>query len=287
MENKRPPRKDIFFMELEDVKIDKGFNQRFDYGDLESLANSIMENGVLQPIHVFKKEKDKTYYVLDGHRRFKACKIAKERGWTGLIPVLKTGNTTPTEAERTLAIITHNGGKPLNLLEEGMVYRKLLDLGMNNSEISRKVGKSVTHIISCAKLFDLKGGLVDKIKSGVVTATMVIDALKDYSEDELDDLLEEKSNEGLEKITLKHLKPKQEKAEDEETEKEPKTIDKIKNIKAFLLEAKTIIAQAKKDGVKPVFVNPFYMIEALETLSKGKMTPKEFIEDLYANKIKI
>lgn len=215
---------------IEDLAIEHGLNKRFHYGDLQQLADSIKENGVIQPLHVFSKPGDEVLYIMDGHRRFKAAKLATTDGWKGELPVIKWGRSVPTEEEKTLAIITHNGGKPLNLLEEGTVYATLLKLGMSNSEISRKVGKSVTHVISCAGLTDLNVKLIDKIKNGVVTATMVMDELKRFDQDELNELIDQAvETEGKPKVTRKHLSKITTKRETVKAIKESYTVKEMKD----------------------------------------------------------
>lgn len=48
-------RSDLFLIDHRNVLIEEGFNCREDYGDIEALAQSIITNGQLEPILVFKK----------------------------------------------------------------------------------------------------------------------------------------------------------------------------------------------------------------------------------------
>lgn len=266
MSTKKYQRKDIYMVPIKDLAIDHGFNIRFDYGQLKELADSIKENGVVNPLHVYTKSGGDKLYIIDGHRRFKACKMATDSGWVGLIPVLKFGRKQPTEQEKTLIMLTHNAGKPLNALEEGMVYTRLLDLGMNNTEISNKVGKSVTHVIKYAKLSNLNENLIEKIKTGVVTATMVVDELKNISEEELNEAIDEAiSSKELTKITKKHLKKKLPKP----------TVNVRVNVPEFLTHLSGVLEDKKVE-----FVNPKFMLVSMLGVYNGTLSEEDFIDFL-------
>ena len=57
-------RKDLFIVDFSEVTLVDGFNVRYDYGDIDSLAESIRENGVKMPIRAYRE--NKKYQIVDG-----------------------------------------------------------------------------------------------------------------------------------------------------------------------------------------------------------------------------
>lgn len=199
----RPTRRDMFFVGFEFLRIVEGFNVRYDYGDLEELANSIAENGVKVPLRGYK-DKD-LYYITDGHRRYRALKLLQERGIEVNAPfVVETKDYN--DEKRTLDLLLTNDGKKLTLLEEADVYTRLHNFGWSQSEIARKTGKSLTHISNCFLLMSASTKLLRMIREGKVSATVVIDNLKEVSSKELEDSIDEAiADTGKDKVTRKHL----------------------------------------------------------------------------------
>ena len=74
----KPKKKDLFSISPNDIDVEKGFNPRQDYGDMDLLINQVRENGVLVPLRGFKQKGGK-YIITDGHRRLQAAKeVVKE-----------------------------------------------------------------------------------------------------------------------------------------------------------------------------------------------------------------
>ena len=72
-------------LDVGDIIIKDGRNKRFDFGELEELADSIEANGVTEPIKVQYKEGVNS--LVNGHRRVAACKLVKERYKNKKIPL--------------------------------------------------------------------------------------------------------------------------------------------------------------------------------------------------------
>lgn len=108
----------------------------FDQTSLEELAQSIKENGLIEPIIVTKR--GKRYMIIAGERRWRACGIAGIDEI--LILVKKADNRTVAE----LALLENLQRKDLNILEEAKAFEGLVNMGMSHEEIARKMGMKGT-----------------------------------------------------------------------------------------------------------------------------------------------
>ena len=97
---------------IEDIKVSS--NVRKDYGDLVELTDSIMENGVLQPLELGKDN-----VLIDGYRRLKAAKLAKLEE----VPVFHSESNFGTQLKQ---IIYGMHNKNLNPIEEGNAFKKAM-----------------------------------------------------------------------------------------------------------------------------------------------------------------
>ena len=180
MEELKAKRKDMLQLPFSQIEIEIGFNVRFDYGDIDELANSIAENGVLVPLRGYKIRGEDRYIITDGHRRYAAVKRLEDRDEEYsriLIPFL-VESTKQTEEDRIAGMWVFNSGKPLSILEKAFVVERLLDRGWTISDIAKKVGKSVTHIRDCKILCEAGVDLHNLIIEGKVAGTTVLEGLK-------------------------------------------------------------------------------------------------------------
>ena len=133
----------------------------FDEDRLRELANSIKENGVLQPI-IVRKSKLIGYELLVGERRFQASKLA------GLETIPAIIRTYSDEEMMTLSILENLQRENLNPLEESKSLAQLSDkLGMTHDEIAKALGKSRSYVSNLIRLL----GLPDKILKHVENRT--------------------------------------------------------------------------------------------------------------------
>ena len=136
----------------------------FDKEALETLAASIMENGLLQPILV-REYGDGRYQIIAGERRFRACKLA---GLTEISAIILERDDKKT-AE--IALIENVQREDLNPIEEAMGYRALAEeYDMTQEEISIKVGKSRSAITNTLRLLDLPDVILPLVASGDLSA---------------------------------------------------------------------------------------------------------------------
>lgn len=134
--------------------------QEFGEGALNSLADSLKENGVLQALAV-EDAGDGWYIIHDGERRWRAAKIA------GLptVPCLITPGLNGTgNRDRLLrALVANEQRVGLNPIEQANAYQALVDLGYKTYEIARSVNKSENHIVATRKLLQLDKEIQDLI----------------------------------------------------------------------------------------------------------------------------
>jgi ParB family transcriptional regulator, chromosome partitioning protein len=126
--------------------------QHFNEESLNSLAASIAELGVLQPI-IVRPDADNPgkFELIAGERRWRAAQIAK----LNQIPVLVQSDVDDVNSlER--AIVENLHREDLNPLEEAAAYQQLInDFGMTHEAIAKRVGKSRTNITNSLRLLNL------------------------------------------------------------------------------------------------------------------------------------
>ena len=189
----------------------------FDKEALEELANSIKENGLLQPILV-REYGNGRYQIIAGERRFRACKLAE----LGEIPAIILDKSDKAVAE--IALIENLQREDLNPVEEAMAYRSLAtEYDMTQEELSQKIGKSRSAIANTVRLLDLPEEILTMVASKELSAghARTLLAVKDP---EMMLLLAQRAAEGdmsvrqLEEEVKKinKMKPKVEEEEEEE-----------------------------------------------------------------------
>lgn len=130
---------------------------------LNELADSIRENGVLQPLLVRKKGED--YEIIAGERRYQASKIA---GLEELPVIVKE---VDDQKMLELALIENLQRSDLNPIEEAKGYRQLIKAsGMTQEALSKAVSKSRSSITNSLRLLDLPEPVQQYLFDGRLTA---------------------------------------------------------------------------------------------------------------------
>ena len=122
---------------------------RKDLGDLTELADSIREQGVLQPL-IVEPTAFNSYRLLAGERRHAACRIA------GLATAPCIVRTVEEHERLALQLIENLHRKALNPLEEATAFQRLLDeFNLTQRELAQRLGKSVASVNQTLRLLDL------------------------------------------------------------------------------------------------------------------------------------
>ena len=122
----------------------------FNHDEIDELANSIKENGLIQPIILRKADDENHYEIIAGERRFRAAKIA---GFTKIPSIVKKLNN---HEALELAIIENVQRSDLSLIEEAAGYKQLIEeFSYTQDQISKRIGKSRSHVTNLLRLLTL------------------------------------------------------------------------------------------------------------------------------------
>lgn len=128
----------------------------FDEAALQELAASIKENGVFQPIIV--KKSIKGYEIIAGERRVKASTLA------GLETIPAIIRDFTDEEMMQIALLENLQREDLNAIEEANAYKAMIDsLGITQEELSKKLGKSRSHVTNMIGLLRLPNNVQDLV----------------------------------------------------------------------------------------------------------------------------
>ena len=138
--------------------------QDFDEEELQALADSIEEHGIIQPLTV--RQLDSGYYqIIAGERRWRAARIA------GLSEVPVVVMEADDRKAMELALIENLQRQDLNAVEEALGYRSLMeDYGLTQDEAAKRVGKSRPAVANSLRLLGLCPEVLERLRKGELTA---------------------------------------------------------------------------------------------------------------------
>lgn len=126
---------------------------------IEELKESILEYGIIQPLIVRKSIKG--YEIVVGERRFRA---AKEAGLTEVPVVVKE---LTDERMMELALLENLQREDLTPIEEASAYASLMkELDITQEELSKRLGKSRSHIANMVRLLSLPNNVIAYMNNG-------------------------------------------------------------------------------------------------------------------------
>jgi len=138
----------------------------FDRDELESLAASIREKGIIQPLIVrADPENSNSYQIVAGERRWRAAQMAQQHE----VPVLVRELSGSEVLE--IAIIENIQRTDLNPIEEASGYKQLMERFEHTQEmLSQTVAKSRSHIANLLRLLNLPEDVQKFVKAGQLSA---------------------------------------------------------------------------------------------------------------------
>lgn len=135
----------------------------FDEDALSELAQSIKEQGVIQPVTVRKLGYNK-YQLISGERRLRASKLA---GLTKIPVFIRIAND---EQMLELALIENIHRENLNAIEVAISYQRLIDeCNLTQEQLSEKVGKSRSAIANFLRLLKLPAEIQIALRDGHIS----------------------------------------------------------------------------------------------------------------------
>jgi ParB family chromosome partitioning protein len=135
----------------------------FAEAELEELAQSVNEHGVLQPI-VVRRKGDGMYELIAGERRFRAAKIS---GMTAIPALVRNSND---EKALAISLVENIQRQNLNPMEEAKAYSRLMgEFGLTQDLVSRSVGKDRSSIANIVRLLSLPKDVQQFIESGAIS----------------------------------------------------------------------------------------------------------------------
>ncbi len=140
--------------------------RHFDAAELESLAESIRSNGILQPILVRPHPaRPGVFEIVAGERRWRAAQLAKLHE----VPVLERDLADREVLE--LAIVENVQRDDLSALEEAEGYSRLIEeFGRSQEDLARQLGRSRAHIANTLRLLKLPAGVKELLQAGRISA---------------------------------------------------------------------------------------------------------------------
>ena len=195
--------------------------KNFEEKEIKELSESIKNQGLIQPI-VVRETSSNMYEIIAGERRWRACQLA------GLHSVNCVVMSVDDKSVYELALIENIQRENLNVVEEAKAYKNLIELnGIKNEELSKKIGKSSSHISNLIRILDLDEEIHQMIIDGKISmgharaligVPNAVEKAKEIFEKKL-------SVRDVEKSTSKHKQTRK-----KQTEKDPNIADLEKEL---------------------------------------------------------
>jgi ParB family chromosome partitioning protein len=136
----------------------------FTEAELEELAASVRERGIIQPI-VVRALRDDKFEIIAGERRWRAA----QRAGLHEVPVVVVEATDAQSLE--LAIIENVQRADLNAIEEAAGYQALMDtFNHSQDDVAQIVGKSRSHVANTLRLLKLPEPVKAYVAAGKLSA---------------------------------------------------------------------------------------------------------------------
>ena len=154
---------EIIELDLSELRVNPYQPRKiFDDDALKELSESIKEHGVFQPIIV--KKSIKGYEIVAGERRVRASKLA------GLTKIPAIIRDFTDEQMMEIALLENLQRENLTAIEEAIAYKSLLEnLNLTQEELSKKVGKSRSHITNILGLLRLPNDIQELVNNSKIS----------------------------------------------------------------------------------------------------------------------
>jgi len=153
----------ILYIDIDDIKPNiMQPRQSFNPETIEELAASIETYGVIQPVLLQKAQTG--YELISGERRWRAARKA------GLKEVPAIVREVTEEENALFAVIENLQREDLNTIEEASAYHSIIQrYGMTQETLSKRVGKSRSHVANTLRTLSMQLEIVDFLRKGDLT----------------------------------------------------------------------------------------------------------------------
>lgn len=213
--------------------------KEFSEEKIQELAQSIKENGLIQPI-IVRQSPVIGYEILAGERRYRASIAA------GLSEIPVIIKKLSDQDMMIHSIIENLQREDLNPIEEAKAYQSLIDKGYTHADIAEKMGKSRPYITNLVRLLTLPDFILTEVEAGKLSQAHAR-LLIQLSTDEQKKLLYRIQTEDLSVRQVEHLL-KEEKNKKKSKEKNHFIKEEEENLKKLLGLDVQIRLQKKEAG---------------------------------------
>ena len=154
----------ILYLEIEKIRLNPNQPRKnFDHDKLDELAQSIMQNGIIEPI-IVRPANDGVFELVAGERRYRASIQA------GLRRIPAVCRDMDDRKALEIALIENIQREDINPVECAMAYRHLMDdYGMTQEQVADRVGKRRSTVANTLRLLNLPHDILDSLDKGDIT----------------------------------------------------------------------------------------------------------------------
>ncbi|MGN6701473.1 MAG: ParB/RepB/Spo0J family partition protein [Burkholderiaceae bacterium] len=184
VDNKEVQRRKTYQIDLDSIHEEPGFNLRIEDEDflasIKALADFIIGGGKVPPLEVRPRDEGGVW-IVDGHRRVKALKLARKHGAeVGPVPVEPFSGD---EAQRVARIMTSAEGRPLSPIEQAEGYRRLIAQGLSAADVAKLVNRTRQQVDNILMLASAPESIREMVRDGLVSATLAVETLRKDGEE--------------------------------------------------------------------------------------------------------
>ncbi|NLJ83900.1 MAG: nucleoid occlusion protein [Halanaerobiaceae bacterium] len=211
----------------------------FNQEEIDELALSIKNYGVIQPIIV--REKEDGYELIAGERRYRACLALGLKD----IPAIVKDIDDSDMAE--IALVENLQRKDLSFMEEARAYQQLIEnFSLTQKELAERIGKSQSTVANKLRLLNLPTDVCEQLEDENITERHARALLRLKDKDSQLALIEKIKKE---KLSVKETEKIIERMLEEKEEKEPRIYTVYRDLRLFINTLNNTVAEMKKTGL--------------------------------------
>ena len=255
----------ITTLKLTDIEPNKSQPRKnFDIEALNTLADSIRQNGIIQPLLV-RSMPDGTYQIVAGERRWRAAKIAG----INEVPVF-IKELSDIQAQQ-IALIENLQRENLNPIEEANGYKELMDrFGMTQEDVARVVGKARSSIANSLRLLSLPPIIAEMVSNNELSAGHCKVLLGVKNNKDMVELAHRAAGKDVSVREMERMVKSLDKPEKTEKKKETFYVEAEISLSKALETNVSIIPGKKKSTIQIEFYNDEDLTDIINRLANNK-----------------